>query len=312
MLPTQNGHCGPNYKHFEFNCSKVVHALGCGSALTSVALGDHGDAHASIVGVQLAPGACPQNPWTHRCITQEEVMTLSAGPADSTQSTLAIRVLILEDDEVLCERVLVPRLSQFGFDASAVSSFAQMQEVIVQRAPDLVVLDIGLPDVDGFEVARRLRKDAPGIGIVMLTGRSENDDRVRGLMEGGDAYLSKPVEIDVLVATLHSVARRLQILPDEKKGGWKLSADGWLLHTPGGASVRLSKAERQLMEALVKWPNEAMPRETLFAALADDLVEFDPHRLESLIHRLRRKTLSSTGDHLPLAVVRGVGYVFQG
>lgn len=222
-----------------------------------------------------------------------------------------LRLLLIEDDALLRDRVLIPRLLQFGFEAMAIGGIQELDQAMARQMPDIVVLDIGLPGSDGFEVARTLRAQFADIGIVMLTGRSETVDRVRGLSEGADAYLSKPVEIDVLVATLHSVARRLRaagpvVLP---RGHWRLDSDDWLLLSPDGDRVILTKTERRLLEELMRQPGHVVSREALIGVLTDDVLAFDPHRLDSLIHRLRRKVLAGTGESLPLNAVHGQGYV---
>jgi DNA-binding response OmpR family regulator len=223
----------------------------------------------------------------------------------------ALCLLLIDDDALLRDRVLAPRLRQFGFEVMAIGHLGEMAQAIESRKPDIVVLDIGLPDHDGFEVSRTLRARFSDIGIVMLTGRAETTDRVRGLSEGADAYLSKPVEIDVLVATLHSLARRLGTSspPALSEGTWKLDSDDWLLLSPSGARVILSKTERLLLEELMKQPNQVVVRDTLIGAITDDIHAFDPHRLDSLIHRLRRKVLAAIGEPLPLNAVHGQGYL---
>lgn len=228
-------------------------------------------------------------------------------------SVPCLRLLLIDDDELLRERVLVPRLRQFGFEVTAIGSIEAMAGAIAQSRPDMVLLDIGLPVVDGFEIARRLRAQHADIGIVMLTGRSENTDRIRGLSEGADAYLSKPVEIDVLVATLHSVARRLRPLAEvlPSAGSWRLDADDWVLLSPAGGRVMLTRSERRLLERLTDQGNRVVSRESLIAGLTDDVHAFDPHRLDSLIHRLRRKVLAATGEPLPLIAVHGQGYLLD-
>ena len=222
-----------------------------------------------------------------------------------------LRLLLIDDDALLRDRVLTPRLMQFGFEVMAIGHIDDMAHAIERRKPDIVLLDIGLPDHDGFEVTRTLRARFSDIGIVMLTGRSENTDRVRGLSEGADAYLSKPVEIDVLVATLHSVARRLGSSSSVTApvGAWKLDSDDWLLISPSGGRVILSKTERRLLEELMKEPNQVVVRDVLIGAITDDIHAFDPHRLDSLIHRLRRKVLAAVGEPLPLNAVHGQGYL---
>lgn len=221
----------------------------------------------------------------------------------------SIHVLLLEDDELLRDHVLAPRLQQFGFEVTAIGRAADLCERVRQRRPEIIVLDVGLPDQDGFAVASRLRAEASDIGIVMLTGRAGGVDRVRGLNEGADAYLSKPVDIDVLVSTLYSLARRLRAPRTVVNAGWRLDADGWCLISPAGGMVALTKTERRLLEALIESPNQIVPREALIARLTADVYDFDTHRLDSLIHRLRGKVLRVLGTPLPLNAVHGEGYV---
>lgn len=220
----------------------------------------------------------------------------------------ALHVLLLEDDDLLRDSVLAPKLKQFGFDVAAIGRAAELDGQIRRRRPDIVLLDVGLPDRDGFDVARQLRAEGEGIGIVMLTGRGKAG-HVRGLLEGADAYLSKPVDIDVLVATLHSVARRLRRTPASSTGGWRLDAEGWCLIAPSGDVVALTKTERRLLETLMEKSNRVVPREALIGAITEDVHDFDTHRLDSLIHRLRKKVLNIIGEPLPLNAVHGEGYV---
>jgi DNA-binding response OmpR family regulator len=222
-----------------------------------------------------------------------------------------LRLVLLEDDDLLRDRILAPKLAQFGFEVVATGSAAQLREAVRQGPPDIFVLDVGLPDADGFEVARSLRATMPDAGIVMLTGRGDSVDRVRGLFEGADAYLSKPVEIDVLVATLYSVARRLHPSPSVARGKWALSPDEWFLLSPSGARVMLSKSERRLLEAMLQHADEVVSREDLISVLTDDIHAFDPHRLDSMVHRLRRKVLAALGEPLPLNAVHGTGYILE-
>ena len=221
-----------------------------------------------------------------------------------------LRLALLDDDDLLRDRVLAPKLRQFGFEVTATGSAAELRAVVRVGPPDIFLLDLGLPDGDGFEVARSLRAAVPRAGIIILTGRSDNVDRVRGLFEGADAYLTKPVEIDVLVATLYSVARRLEpaMAP---AGHWTLSPDEWFLLSPSGGRVMLSKSERLLLEAMFQHANEVVSRETLIAVLTDDVDAFDPHRLDSMVHRLRRKVLAALGEPLPLNAAHGTGYVLE-
>lgn len=221
-------------------------------------------------------------------------------------------LVLLEDDDLLRDRILAPKLRQFGFEVTAIGSAAELHAAIKKGVPDIFLLDIGLPDGDGFEVARSLRATVPRAGIIILTGRGDNVDRVRGLFEGADAYLTKPVEIDVLVATLYSVVRRLEPVTTPAPGGhWALSPDEWFLLSPSGARVMLSKSERRLLDVMLQHANEVVSREALIAVLTDDVDAFDPHRLDSMMHRLRRKVLAALGEPLPLNAAHGTGYVLE-
>jgi len=231
--------------------------------------------------------------------------------ASSSASSVPLRVVLLESDEVLRDHVLAPNLRKFGFDVVAISHAGELADVFAFRQPDIVVLDISLPDSDGFSVSRQLRATYREIGIVMLTGRGESVDQVRGLSEGADSYLSKPVDIEVLVATLHSLARRVRMQWSTSAGthGWALDNGGWALRSPAGAAVTLSKTESRLLSALFNSPNAVVQRESLIKLLTDNVFEFDPHRLDSIIHRLRRKVRQMVGEQLPLNAVHGEGYV---
>lgn len=221
-----------------------------------------------------------------------------------------LRVLLLEDDELLRDRVLVPSLKQFGFQVEAIGHAADLDRLVRQQMPDIVVLDVGLPDRSGFDVARQLRADMAGVGIVMLTARGETTDRIRGLSEGADAYLSKPVDIDLLAATLYSLARRLQAsVPASPRNAWRLDSDGWCLLSPAGGAVALTQTESRVLAPLLLADNKVVTRDALIGALTENIHGYDPHRLDSLIHRIRKKVLRVLGIPLPLNAVPGQGYV---
>ncbi|MEZ0469225.1 response regulator transcription factor [Luteimonas salinilitoris] len=224
----------------------------------------------------------------------------------------ALRIVLLEDDALLRDRILIPGLAGYGFTVRGLERAAELEACLHAGGADIVVLDVGLPDDDGYSVARRLRERDPDIGIVMLTGRRETPDRVRGLSEGADAYLSKPVELELLVATLYSLARRLGPqggVEPSGHGRWRLDTGGWCLLSPAGRSVPLTRTERRVMARLTEAPGRLVTRNTLIAELTSNVYDFDTHRLDSLIYRLRRKVVDACGEPLPLNAVHGEGYV---
>ena len=224
--------------------------------------------------------------------------------------TSGLRIALLEDDEMLRERILLPGLANFGFAVHGLATAASLREQMQSTVFDIVVLDVGLPDADGFSLAGEIRAGHPDIGIVMLTGRGDTPDRVRGLSQGADAYLSKPVEIELMAATLHSLARRLRGTAVAGKR-WCLGANGWCLISPAGRSIALTRAERRVAERLLVAPGQLVTRDALIAVLTENVHDFDPHRLDSLIHRLRRKVADGCGAALPLIAVHGEGYVLN-
>ncbi|GAB3062598.1 response regulator transcription factor [Stenotrophomonas tumulicola] len=235
-------------------------------------------------------------------------------PAVKDLENASLRVALLEDDAVLRERILSPRLRDHGFDVIGLGSAAALERLLLAGVPDIIVLDVGLPDADGFDLAQSLRSRFPAVGVVMLTGRESPHDKVRGLVDGADAYLTKPVELGLLAATLHSLARRLQAVMATdafaSPPGWRLAGGGWRLMAPCGQAVLLTRSERPLVRCLIQHAGQVVGRDALIATLTSNTFEFDTHRLDSLIHRLRRKVAAASAHPFPLSAVHGAGYVF--
>lgn len=224
------------------------------------------------------------------------------------------RILVVEDDPELREQILRPGLHEAGYDTTGAGSAMEAYRAMLSYDYSMFVVDVGLPDEDGFALAAHVRTLATDAGIIMLTGRlRSHQDQARGLDQGADAYLTKPVDIEVLAATVRSILRRLARAAEPQNAlaatGWSLDMSNWSLVAPGGARVRLTHAERVVLDLLFASPSETVPRKTLVAHLTRDIHDFDPHRLEMLVHRLRRKALEETGAKLPLSAVRGLGYV---
>lgn len=260
-------------------------------------------------------------------------MTVPLSPEASTLMPghdAMLRVAVLEDDEGLREHLLLPELREHGFSPIGAGTAAELYRKLLQQRFDLALLDIGLPDEDGVSVAGHLRQLFPRIGIVMLTGHRDRDSHLQSLLKGADAYLPKPVDVDILMATLHRLARRVAAPPPVDApaapatpgapagvpGPWQVDADGWCLVAPGGAVLALTVSERELMRGLMRHRGEPVRREELIRRLVrdGDIHDFDPRRLDMLVHRLRRKVEVAVGPDqaFPLLAARGVGYVFAG
>ena len=234
---------------------------------------------------------------------------MARGASESGTGTPALCIALVEDDAELRDAILAPALVDAGFEVAAFGSAAALYRSLLHRSFDVVVLDLTLPDEDGFEVARYLRS-LSSIGIVMLTGRGGSPDRVRGLRQGADAYLTKPLDIDLLTATLHSLSRRLE--PSEagtSRGRWQLGDGDWNLLTPDGDCIDLTASERSILRTLFNADGQPVRIEIVDVAgqAGDQFLAL--HRLEMLVHRLRRKVAAGSRQALPLRAVRGKGYV---
>lgn len=221
----------------------------------------------------------------------------------------SLRVAVVEDDAVLREQVFVPGLVDHGYEVIGVGSAAELYRRMSTESFDVIVLDVSLSDESGFDVARHLRASS-SVGIVMLTARGDTRDRLRGLTSGADVYLHKPVEVELLIATLESLARRLNGTSElPSKLVWQMEVEGWRLVAPNDAVVDLSNLERRVLRLLWKAAGKLVTYATIIAELAEGEKEFDPHRLEMIVYRLRRKVFKKTGLKLPLHAIRGQGYV---
>lgn len=228
-----------------------------------------------------------------------------------------LRVALVEDDPEL-RTLLADELAEHGVSTAAFDSAEALYRHLAVHPCDIVLLDVMLPGEDGYAVAAHLRAGSD-VGIVMITGRGAPTDMAHGLGRGADLYLVKPLEFDVLVAGLAAVRRRLAPpVPDLPAAaipapaattGWQLKSAGWRLQAPGGTVLELSHIERAFLQPLFKQRGVPVDRETLIAGLTDEPWDFDPHRLEALVHRLRNRVLAASGHALPVRALRGAGYL---
>ncbi|MBK1836232.1 response regulator transcription factor [Azospirillum sp. YIM B02556] len=217
-------------------------------------------------------------------------------------------VLVVEDHADLAEEV-VAYLRARGFTVRAADCGRAMDEAIAERRPDVILLDLGLPEEDGVSIARRLaaneRPGDPGIAVVVMTARGRVEDRILGLNAGADIYLVKPLDMRELEAAIAAVMRRRGGQPSTEARPWRLEAARWRLLTPGGTAISLSEVEVKLLTPFFDAPEAVIERRVLAAHLA-----VDDRGIDLLLHRLRRKVESEAGEVLPLRTLRSRGYAF--
>jgi two-component system OmpR family response regulator len=216
--------------------------------------------------------------------------------------------LLLVDDEENLRSMLDAALRHSGFDVVPVGTGREALEAVKTERPELIVLDVMLPDLDGFEVCRRLRTEGDRTPVLFLTARDATEDTVRGLTLGGDDYLVKPFSLEELVARIGSVLRRT----GTAKPGSRMSCADLELDddahrvTRAGETVSLSPTEYNLLRYLLVNQGQALSK----AQILDHVWQYDfggdGGVVETYIGYLRRKV-----DHVEpklIHTIRGVGY----
>jgi two-component system response regulator MprA len=231
-------------------------------------------------------------------------------------TTVAQRVLVVDDDRAIRD-ALVRVLGLEGYEATAVADGAAALQTIGEFRPDVVVLDVMMPGVDGLTVCRVLRAEKDRVPILMLTARTETSERVAGLDAGADDYLAKPFELDELLARLRALLRRAQ--PDDAAGvpvAPGLSV-GDLRIDPaarrawrGEREIELSKTEFDLLELLVRNHGIVLDHSTIYDRIWGYDFGPDSKNLAVYISYLRRKIELDDEPKL-IHTVRNVGYTVR-
>lgn len=218
------------------------------------------------------------------------------------------RVLVVEDEENV-SFVIVAALGLAGFEAVAVSDGRDAIRVVEQGPPpDLIVLDVMLPDLDGFEVCRRLQLVQPKLPVVFLTARDEVGDRIRGLTIGGDDYLPKPFSVEELVARVRVILRRSGKLVETSSlrcADVHLDDDAHIV-TRGGKEIDLSPTEYKLLRYLLTNVGRVLTRAQILDHVWSYDFEGESTVVETFVSSLRKK-VDAFGPRL-IHTVRGVGY----
>jgi two-component system OmpR family response regulator len=233
---------------------------------------------------------------------------------------VAGKVLVVEDDPTLLE-VLRYNLSQQGYDVLTAADGAAGLDAARSGRPDLVILDVMLPKMDGYEVCRILRQETM-VPILMLTARTDETDRVVGLEVGADDYVTKPFSMRELMARVRAMLRRTEMMKKEAVSG--AGATSSLIKTAdieidtarhrvsrGGAAVELSRMEFALLEFLARNPGQVFSRDQLLDKVWGYDFAGDTRTVDVHVSWLRRKIEADPAHPRHLLTVRGVGYKFE-
>lgn len=237
------------------------------------------------------------------------------------------RILVVDDDPDVRE-VVEDCLEGDGYDVAPVSTATEAMKTLDDGDIDLAIVDLGLPDQDGLSLTREI-KSRSGIGIIILSGRSDTTERVIGLEVGADDYVTKPFDPRELLARVRSLLRRLE--PRDGAGapaaggvadgtdlgaetyvfeGWSLNPATMKVVAPDGSEPRLSSSEFGLLQAFVEHPNRVLSRDQLLdMTRGNDMPAFD-RSIDVQITRLRKKIELDPKNPAFIKTVRNRGYLF--
>lgn len=223
-----------------------------------------------------------------------------------------IKVLIV-DDEPNIRDLLSTSLRFAGFSVHAVKNGAEAVYAAEKGAPDIILLDVMLPDMNGFSVTKKLRSMGINSPVLFLTARDETQDKVTGLTVGGDDYMTKPFSLDEVVARIHAILRRTKTVEVEDSvlsvGEITINQDAHEVFV-NGTSVELSPTEYKLLRFLMSNANRVLTK----AQILDHVWEYDFNGemgiVESYVSYLRKKLDPLTTEPL-IQTKRGVGYIYK-
>ncbi len=212
-----------------------------------------------------------------------------------------MHVLVVEDDAAVAVP-LKEGLERNGFTVDLVSYAAQVVPAVREGSPDLVLLDLGLPDGDGLDVLREIRRTSD-VPVIIATARGEETDRIVGLELGSDDYVVKPFSVRELAARIRAVGRRRRREPMSSSARVVVDRDRRVA-TIDGDAVDLTAKEFDLLAVLAEEPGRVVPRQELYARVWDPVWVGTGKTLDVHVASLRRKV----GDPSLIETVRGVGY----
>jgi len=228
------------------------------------------------------------------------------------------KILIVEDEEHLATGLKF-NIEAEGHEAFVAADGETALEMIVGSHFDAIVLDIMLPGIDGFEVARRVREQENYTPILMLTARGRPEDVLNGFEAGTDDYLPKPFDLDIFLARLNGLLRRSSWLAKEAEppsqpavvsvNGREIDFDNLELKA-GGEVVHLTLMEAKLLRYLIDHEGRAVSRKTILSDVWGLQEDTDTRAIDNFIVRLRRHLENAPDDPKILQTVRGVGYKF--
>jgi DNA-binding response OmpR family regulator len=217
-------------------------------------------------------------------------------------------LLLVEDHEDL-RAELAFQLRYHRLEVLEAADAAGCDQQLAVQLPDIIVLDINLPDRSGYVIAAEIKQRHPKIGIIMLTARAELEDRVLGFEVGADIYMVKPVDFRELHACVKSLLARLSLA--DQQAQWRFSASSRLLTAPDQNALELTTLEALTFKMMLQARGAVCSRETLHEVLGFSGLQLNDIRLNTLVSRLRRRLLEFNPE-LRIVTWRNKGYAYVG
>jgi two-component system alkaline phosphatase synthesis response regulator PhoP len=226
------------------------------------------------------------------------------------------KIMVVDDEEALV-KLITHNLEKEGFATLAAYEGSEVQKLIVQGKPDLIIMDIRLPGKDGLEICRDLRRKKIKTPIIILTARDTEGDRILGLEAGADDYITKPFSVPELTARVKAVLRRKTDQMEPTDDEVDIVAGHFVIKPQryeicfNSRRLDLTLKEYQLLELLIKNKGRVLKRDYLWQALWDYSNSLNSRIINVHICRLREKTEKDSGNPQYIKTVRGLGYKFE-
>jgi two-component system response regulator VicR len=230
------------------------------------------------------------------------------------------KILVVEDEKNIVD-ILVFNLVRDGYDTLEAYDGATGLRLALEQDPDLILLDLMLPEMDGFEVCRRLREAGRATPVIMLTAREEETDKVLGLELGADDYITKPFSMRELLARVKANIRRTDLLPEQSvpssappaPNGQRITInDRQMMAYKDGTALDLTQREYELLKFLSSQPEKVFSREALMEHVWNyDGYVGDVRAVDVAVRRLREKVEDDPANPAFILTRRGLGYLFR-
>ncbi|MEM7222755.1 MAG: two-component system response regulator TorR [Pseudomonadota bacterium] len=228
-------------------------------------------------------------------------------------SVSPFHVLVVEDDRVSRAR-LAGYLEAAGYRVSEADDGKEMHKVLAEHPVDLMLLDINLPGEDGLDLTRQIRSQSD-IGVILVTGRTDDVDRIVGLEVGADDYITKPFNSRELLVRVKNLLRRTAGTQHTESravafSGWHFDIRKRRLISPQGERVAMTRAEYELLSAFLRRPGQVLSRDRLLSAITHRTWDPSDRTIDVLVRRLRQKLERDPKEPELILTAHGEGYVF--